>query len=148
MIDFSFKIINDSFRDSNLNFFKDLDNLEKTLSLTKEQKDQALREYLKQENPYYCNSIKAISFKGAIRKIEENLKQNADFLSIEEKKDLYLSLDPNYTSWGGNQLDIDLKGCKNNLRICLYYDADPLGELNDQEIEEIDLDIQEQTDQF
>ena len=141
MIDFSFKIINDSFRDSNLNFFKDLDNLEKTLSLTKEQKDQALREYLKQENPYYCNSIKAISFKGAIRKIEENLKQNADFLSIEEKKDLYLSL-------GGNQLDIDLKGCKNNLRICLYYDADPLGELNDQEIEEIDLDIQEQTDQF
>ncbi len=63
MIDFSFKIINDSFRDSNLNFFKDLDNLEKTLSLTKEQKDQALREYLKQESPYYCNSIKAISFK-------------------------------------------------------------------------------------
>ena len=62
MIDFSFKIINDSFRDSNLNFFKDLENLEKTLSLTKEQKDQALREYLKQENPYYCNSIKAISF--------------------------------------------------------------------------------------
>ena len=116
--------------------------------MTKEQKDQALREYLKQENPYYCNSIKAISFKGAIRKIEKNLKQNADFLSIEEKKDLYLSLDPNYTSWGGNQLDIDLKGCKNNLRICLYYDADPLGELNDQEIEEIDLDIQEQTDQF
>ena len=144
MISWFYKVINDSEQERSRDFWKSCESMEKT------QKDAAIKEHMDIEWPYKSPHIMARTFKSAMKKIEEDLKENMLTLSESDRENLYLHIDSNYL-WCSWQLDISIEGledCKDDLRISLQYDADPNGELEEEDIDEINEEIEQETENF
>ena len=143
MIDWSYEVINDTFRGENIPFWKqDFD------SMTSDEKDTKIAEFMAKERPLRVHSIKAVSFRSVIEKIKESLKDKGHFLTDEEKERFYLRVNPDYAHFEGGQLDIDLRGCENEYRVLLSYDSDPDQDLEQEDIDEVEDEIDQKVEDF
>ena len=141
MIEWFYEVMDDTYSEETKGFWKRCE------TMPKEEKDTAIKEHMAKERPYSSGypHIKAMNFASAMRKIEKDLKENAPFIPKDES--FYLSVDRDY-QWCGWQLDISIEGLDNEYRLVLEYDADPNQELEEEEIEEIQDDIGEQTEEW